>query len=579
MKTCKKCNLSYDDDKMFCKKCGSALISEYNIEPREIAKKAVYEERLKIDSLNVELLHEYAQFLFNNLLLQESISVSLKILALNEKDTEANELLFKSYLKLENYKEAAEIGKQLLVDKPEDIIILENLAKISNNINNKDKAIEYYDKILNLQPTNVSILYKKALVLLEMDSLKDAIIIFERLKESGQNDRITLIYTGIAKALNNEYKIAADLLTSVLSAKEISLKDRDNTRGFLYLAFCLVQLKGDLSEIDQWFSLVDHQAMEKIFNTSDEHTLANTVSYILTNKLNSVKQSTQSKYIIDHLAKTYLFSTENILIKNNSSIYADMWHSVAMKQKELGLNSDAQTSLIKSTELMPGVSKYDDELIKSTVLLKEANRHKKRKTVIVGISIIAVVLITVFSVYSYNLYKESNEWDSAHAENSPESYLDYLNKYPKGNHASEAITLKEMAIWNKTQSINTLIAYFNYLKLYPEGKFSNEAKSKVSNVETIRPIDQIQTLYPRTDPYLFYLPNVGDETHWLNFPDGIKFNYSLRSSDQGFDIIFSDGDVFTGKTISQIPSKSHPSLHFRATTPDQIITMVVTQIY
>lgn len=86
MKTCTKCNISYTDDKKFCKKCGSSLSQEYNIDPKELARKNVFEDKLKTDPLNIEVLHEYAQFLFNNLLFKETIPVALKILAINEND-------------------------------------------------------------------------------------------------------------------------------------------------------------------------------------------------------------------------------------------------------------------------------------------------------------------------------------------------------------------------------------------------------------------------------------------------------------------------------------------------------------
>jgi len=111
MKTCTKCHLSYDDDKKFCKKCGSQLVSENSIDPKNLARKTVLEDRLKMDPLNLELLHEYAQFLFNNLLFKETISFSLKIQAINEEDELAKELLlnhtlslicFKKQIRLEN---------------------------------------------------------------------------------------------------------------------------------------------------------------------------------------------------------------------------------------------------------------------------------------------------------------------------------------------------------------------------------------------------------------------------------------------------------------------------------------------
>ena len=68
MKTCTKCNLSFDDDKKFCPKCGAPLTIIYQIEQKEVAKKSVFEDRLKNDPLNIEILHEYAQFLFNNMI-------------------------------------------------------------------------------------------------------------------------------------------------------------------------------------------------------------------------------------------------------------------------------------------------------------------------------------------------------------------------------------------------------------------------------------------------------------------------------------------------------------------------------
>lgn len=141
MKTCIKCNLAYDDEKKFCKRCGTALISEIQINPRELAKKNVLEDRLKIDPLNIELLHEYVLFLFNNLLFKEVVSISLKLLALDEKDRLAKELLFKSYIKLNMFSEADEAGKHLLEESPyfkdtSKIIILLSLRLMLTNIGN-----------------------------------------------------------------------------------------------------------------------------------------------------------------------------------------------------------------------------------------------------------------------------------------------------------------------------------------------------------------------------------------------------------------------------------------------------------
>lgn len=58
MKACAKCNLSYDDGKKFCKKCGETLTIIHKIEEIEIVKENLFEERIKADPLKIELSNE-----------------------------------------------------------------------------------------------------------------------------------------------------------------------------------------------------------------------------------------------------------------------------------------------------------------------------------------------------------------------------------------------------------------------------------------------------------------------------------------------------------------------------------------
>jgi len=52
MKTCPNCKASYqEDDKKFCKKCGTELTTVYSIPAQEMAKKTVFEDRLTADPL------------------------------------------------------------------------------------------------------------------------------------------------------------------------------------------------------------------------------------------------------------------------------------------------------------------------------------------------------------------------------------------------------------------------------------------------------------------------------------------------------------------------------------------------
>ncbi|MBP1673028.1 MAG: hypothetical protein H6Q25_843 [Bacteroidetes bacterium] len=95
MKKCESCNLVFPDEKNFCKNCGTRLIHEYDIEQKDIAMKSVLEEQLKIDPLNVTILHKYADFLFEISLYKETIPILLKILAIDEFNDKAKDLLFK----------------------------------------------------------------------------------------------------------------------------------------------------------------------------------------------------------------------------------------------------------------------------------------------------------------------------------------------------------------------------------------------------------------------------------------------------------------------------------------------------
>jgi len=234
MKTCVKCNLSYEDDKKFCKKCGAALATVYSIPAKEIAKKTVFEDRLKADPLNVGILHEFARFLFANLLFDETIPVALKILALNEDDLPALETLCQSYVKLHKLKEAIEVSKQLLQIKPADIDLLTTLAEISLGMDHNKEALAYYDSALKLDPANKDTHFNKALILLKENELEKAIRSFKEAFALGNNDRITSIYLGIDKALNADYESAISQLTPVLTDSFVNPEDLNDNRGFLF---------------------------------------------------------------------------------------------------------------------------------------------------------------------------------------------------------------------------------------------------------------------------------------------------------------------------------------------------------
>lgn len=475
MKKCIKCDISYADDKNFCKECGSPLTQEYNVDPRELAKKAVYEDRLKADPLNVEILHEYAQFLFNNLLFKNAVSTLLKILAINESDEFAKELLYGSYLKLKMYREAQELGEQLFKKNTTDIMLIEGLAEIELQKGNKVKANEYYETILKLQPENTKALYHKAVGMLENNEIENAINILKELYEKGNNDRIVTIYAGIDKSLSDNHKKAVEILEICLSDDKISLNDVNNQRGLLYLVYSLCKSQHQIDNISEWFSLLDYDLIKRFQQPGDELILAKAITEIINIYFESLEQITAEaiqRVIRICINKSIICSTE---ITHN--FFAEIWRKIAEIQESLGLITDAQTSLKKAIELNPDNTDYEQKLNEITTAHEKRKKRHKRKVLTIVSSLVAVIVVIIISVFLINWYKENKAWESATQRNTYESYATYLRKYPENRFSKEAKKLKEDVLWLETRKANTVEGYNRYLEKYPipNGKYIDKA--------------------------------------------------------------------------------------------------------
>lgn len=475
MKKCTKCNISYTDDKKFCKKCGSSLSQEYNIDPRSLAKKTVYEDKLKEDSLNTDLLLEYSQFLYNNLLFKEAVPNLLKILAIIENQKQANELLFKCYLKLSMYSDARDVGKQLLENNTTDMFLLEKLADIETQLDNKSKAIEYYETILKLQPKNTKALYSKAKISLENNELEKAINIIKELYKEGDRDRITIIYAGIDKCLSGNYEEAVEILTPCLSEKDIFFSNLNNQRGFIYLIYSLCKTKTPIYIIDEWFSCLDFDLLKNFMQPKDEEILAKSILEIMYIYFTRDKQYI-SPDKIDYVTYKYINKSSSCFTTHTNEILSEIWAYISELQTGFGLLSDAQNSLKKATELSPNNSEYANRLSEVDALNKKNEKQKNRKAVIISGSVLVILLVTILSVIFFKRHKENKAWESAKQQNTVESYDEYLVKFPVGKYVTDAIDLKESVIWEGALIENTPTSYENYLSLYPHGKYIVEFK-------------------------------------------------------------------------------------------------------
>ena len=472
MKKCKTCDLSYEDDKKFCRKCGSKLETSSTNSPKELVKKEVYQDRLKTDPLNIELLYEYTQFLFDNSFFEETTTNSLKILEINKSDTFAKELLFKSYLKLKLYNEASKILEQLLAEKPNDIKYLEFQATILIELKNFDKAIECYDKILKLQPNNISTLNAKALTLLENNNIEEASAIFYKIFLENQDDKLTTVYVGIYYTLKEDYETAKNILIPILTEKDSPIPKIHKSRGILYLAFSLCHLNADMSEIKTWFNVIDFKILSTYYPNNDEKTLVQTFSRITNNELNTLKTANIDIELLNFKIDSSIFC----FTENSNSVLAELNFNLGVKQNEFKLYSAALSSIKKTIDLTPNESKYKEKYDDVKKHLDLSNRKNKK----IGVTIVLVTLLGVLLIFSsihfYNIFKENKEWEIAKKSNTIQSLQNYINDYyPGGKHVEDAI-------WMKTKLTNTIDSYKNYISISKNSKYINEVEEAIWDI-------------------------------------------------------------------------------------------------
>ncbi|MGO9425624.1 MAG: SPOR domain-containing protein [Steroidobacteraceae bacterium] len=81
--------------------------------------------------------------------------------------------------------------------------------------------------------------------------------------------------------------------------------------------------------------------------------------------------------------------------------------------------------------------------------------------------------------------RQQSDWQKARETNTPESYEQFLKKYPSGEFTAQAQArakeLVEERDWQKARDVDTLEAYQAFLKQYPEGKWTEEARIRVEN--------------------------------------------------------------------------------------------------
>jgi cell division protein FtsN len=103
--------------------------------------------------------------------------------------------------------------------------------------------------------------------------------------------------------------------------------------------------------------------------------------------------------------------------------------------------------------------------------------------------VIGLCIALLLSIAGCN--RQQSDWEKTRAANTPDSYEQFIKKYPSGEFTAQAqARLKELyeeRDWQKARDADTQEAYQAFLKQYPEGKWTEEARIRVENFTLAQP--------------------------------------------------------------------------------------------
>lgn len=437
-------------------------------------QKSLFEEKIKSDPSNINLLIEYVNFLIVNDLEDEAIKVITKIEEIGGNNLIAKKLLFDAYITKEKYDEAKLLGESIYNINPQDVALIDRLVHVCKELNDWENVISFCDKALSIEPNNKTFIRDKGFALLKLNSIDLASEHYNKLYFEGTEDILVNIYSGVWNALNEDYKTAKNILQKVVKIEKSKQKDININRGLLYLLFSKIQDENYSPEFLLIYNIIDFNVLQENQNATDEQVLIRIFDYLTTEGFRKNTSKKQLNKWVKQLPKLEYFN-------ENYELTANLWKTIGKKQLELNLYKDSSNSFKKAQKFIPENKEFK-------FYQKHAEEKYKAQKRIWALLKVTSFLVLIFMIFAFvfmpirRQQQEKSLYEKVIAENTYEDYRDFLNQYPTGKFYDEIYNKSDELYWNMATTKNNVDAYNEYLKEFPDGSYAIESKNKIDEL-------------------------------------------------------------------------------------------------
>ncbi|HKK45983.1 MAG TPA: SH3 domain-containing protein [Balneolaceae bacterium] len=96
---------------------------------------------------------------------------------------------------------------------------------------------------------------------------------------------------------------------------------------------------------------------------------------------------------------------------------------------------------------------------------------------------ITIIIIAIIAINQLSGCTSRSDWDKAKQAGTYESYQNYINRNPGGEHLSEAQKRADSLYWKSIAGDTVSAPFKRYLEKFPKGQFRTKAETKIDQMK------------------------------------------------------------------------------------------------